>query len=106
MSKIHDDFTKTIKDLRFKRLFKNELEWQYYDGTWLYKLTFEGYAYVLYKEIKIYKRPINLLFRFYNKFKKSSAEIRLTHDVPIAHFHEPKKLIAIMEILTDKLEVN
>lgn len=38
-----------------------------YDGTWLYKLNYEGYAYVLYKEINIYVKPLMNLFRIYNK---------------------------------------
>lgn len=104
MAKVHEQFEEYFKWRGFKKWHKDELEWRYWDGTWRYKVRFEGYAYVLYKEINIYVKPLTNLFRIYNKFKKGTAQIGLHYDVPIAHFHDPEKLKTIMEILVDKLE--
>ena len=103
MAQIHEDFNQEIKRLGFKKDYDG-YDYRFYDGTWHYKLTFEGYAYVLYKRIDIYIKPLMNLFRIYNKFKKGEAQIGLHYDVPIAHFRHPEKLKQIMEILTDKLE--
>jgi hypothetical protein len=104
MAQIHDDFEKAILQCRFKKDYNKQYDYQMYDGTWSYKLNFEGYAYVLYKEINIYVNPLMSLFKIYNKFAKGTAQIGLHYAVPIAHFREPQKLIDIIAILTDKLD--
>ena len=95
-------FKEAISKCGFKKDYTNEYNYQLYDGKWLYKLNYEGYAYVLYKEINIYVKPIMNLFRIYNKFKKGDAQINLHYAVPIAEFKEPQKLIDLMNILTDR----
>lgn len=105
MAKIHEEFDVIIKSIGFKKDYDG-YGYRFYDGTWHYKLSFEGYAYVLYKTINIYLKPLMYLFLIYNKFRKGTAEIGLHYQVPIAHFRDPQKLKQIMEILTDKLETN
>lgn len=100
MAKIHEEFHEAIQKLGFKKDCNKEYDWRFYDGTWFYKLNFEGYAYVLYKQINIYVTPFHNLFKIYNKFKKGTAQIGLHYDVPIADFQDPKDLIEIMRILT------
>lgn len=104
MTQVHNDFEKAIKQCGFKKDYNKQYDYQMYDGTWFYKLDFEGYAYVLYKEINIYVKPLMSLFLIYNKFAKGEAQIGLHYAVPIAHFRDPQKLIDIIAILTDKLE--
>ncbi len=104
MSQTHNEFELAIQQLGFRIDYTNEYDWTFYDGTWFYKLKFEGYAYVLYKNINIYVTPMMNLFRIFNKFRSGTAQIGLHYAVPIAHFRDPKKLKTIMGILTDKLD--
>lgn len=104
MAQIHKDFKEVIEKCGFKVDYNKEYDCIFCDGTWFYKLNFEGYAYVLYKEINIYVKPLMALFKIYNKFKRGKAQIGLHYAVPIAHFRDPQKLIDIMAILTDKLD--
>lgn len=73
------DWEKAIDDCGFKRNYKSKYDYEYNDGTWTWCLNYEGYAYVLY-----------MMYR--------------GQEVPIAHFRDSRKLITIMEILTDKLD--
>lgn len=104
MTKIHEDFTTEIQKLGFRKDHTSGYDWRFHDGTWLYLLNFEGYAYVLYKQINIYRKPFKPFFLLYNKFRKGSAQINLYYAVPIAHFRNPNDLKEIMIILTNKLE--
>lgn len=104
MAQIHNEFEQAILKCGFKKDITKRYDYQMWDGTWIYKLNFEGYAYVLYKEVNIYVNPLMNLFKIYNKFAKGTAQIGLHYAVPITHFREPQKLIDIMAILTDKLE--
>jgi len=104
MSQIHTEFTEAIKQCGFRKDYSNQYDYILNDGTRFYKLNFEGYAYVLYKEINIYIKPIMNLFRIYNKFKSGTAQIVLHYAVPIAHLRDPKDLTDLMAILTAKLD--
>ena len=42
MAQIHDDFEKAILQCRFKKDYNKQYDYQMYDGTWFYKLNFEG----------------------------------------------------------------
>lgn len=104
MAKIHESFEKAILQCGFRKDYNKYYDYVLYDGRWFYKLNFEGYAYVLYKEINIYVKPLMNIFRIYNKFKKGNAQIGLHYAVPLAHFREPQKLIDFVTILTEKLD--
>ena len=64
------DFDIVIPELGFKQDPRDNLRWKFNDGTWEYVLYFEGYAYVVYKQINLYIRPTKWLAYIYNKFKK------------------------------------
>jgi len=102
MEKI-DEFEKTIKELGF-RLDRDGYNYKFYNGTRFYKLSYEGYAYVLYQQVNIYIKPLMNLFVLYNKFKKGSAQITLHYEVPIAHFRDPNKLRQFIKILNTKFD--
>lgn len=105
MSKpIHDPFDDVIKEYKFRQDRRNNLRWFMNDGVWDYILYFEGYAYVVYKKIYLYVRPIRWLLRVYNTFKKSHVQVKLTHEVPIAHFRDAERFRQCMDLLTDSLE--
>jgi len=106
MAKVHDEFEQAILELRFKKGRDDGYDYQMWDGTWFYKLNYEGYAYVLYQTINIYVKPLTNLFKIYNKFRKGTAQIALHYDVPIAHFRDVEKFKVFIPILTDKLEDN
>lgn len=101
---MENNFEKAILACGFKKDYNKEYDYKLHDGTWFYKLSFEGYAYVLYKEINIYVKPLTNLFRIYNKFARGEAQIGLHYAVPIASFREPQKLIDIMNILIERDE--
>lgn len=104
MSKIHEDFDKAIEQCRFKKDWSGEYDYRMSDGTWDYKLNYEGYGYVLYKQIKIHVKPLFKLFWIYNKFVKGKAQVSLYYAVPLAHFRDAQKLIDFVTLLTDKLD--
>ena len=103
MAAVHNNFEKVIAECGFRNSWRRGYQYTLNDGTWTYLLDFEGYAYVLYKEINIYLRPIMGILSIYNKFKRGN-QIKLYYEVPIAHFRDPERFRAFVEILTDKLK--
>jgi hypothetical protein len=103
-NKTHDSFDKVIKDLGFRKNLDDSLRFTKTDGRWFYHIQFEGYAYVVYKTINIYVKPLTNLFRIYNKFRKGEASINLYYDVPLNHFREPEKMKAFLELLLEDFD--
>lgn len=109
MSDVHkelvDDlgFEQAIIACGFRKDPTEQFDWLMSDGGFrFYKLRFEGYAYVLYKEFRIYVKPIQLLLKIYNKYANSRAQLALYHAVPLHHFRQPEKLTVFMMLLTEE----
>lgn len=99
---MNNNFEIVFKELGFK-LYPKRIE----PLTWVldinhetYKVRYEGYAYVLYKELTLYINSLRFLFNLYNKFVKKNAEIAITYDVPIMSFKDTNDLVTIIKILT------
>lgn len=98
-----NDFNNIIKELGFAQDYEDKCNFIMFHNLSFYKIKYEGYAYVLYKGVSIYNKPIMSFFNIYNKLKRSS-KIKLYFEVPIMEFADANKLKQFMELLTENID--
>jgi hypothetical protein len=93
---IHNRFEDAIEELGFKRDPMDRLNY-FKIGSygWKYNLKFEGYAYVLYQEYRVYPWFLESFLWIRNRFVKHK-EVALTYELPLTHFHDPERLTDIL----------
>lgn len=99
-----DPFEQAIIDTGFSKSYRDTLKWVNNKNPHKYVLYFEGYAYVVYQQVNLYITPVMILGKIYNKFKNTRGQIKLIHDVPIAHFRDAERFKLFMELVQDPLK--
>lgn len=95
MAEVHDEFDKLFIELGFKHKGNHPVDpWEYTcKNGWKYKVKFEGYAFVLYKE---YKSTVQMG----KESVHQTIELTMKHNVPLADFRNPEAFREFMRLVT------